>query len=125
MDQTLERAVQVASAAVARAVKVRDPVAEHVARSTLAAAMLARDITRAHAAGVRFTPGQISVLGALVQAMAGPSEPPSDGPQALARLHAAVTEAEAAGDVTCDRCGADGAYLSGSMDLTGTQSPPI
>jgi hypothetical protein len=124
MDE-LEHAVLVQTAAIARACRFGDPVAERSARCGLAAAMLARDISRAHRAGLRFTPAQVEALQHLLSAMAGPADPPSSGGVALARFHDVIVEAERSGDGSCDRCGGPEATVSATMDLTGTENPPI
>ena len=118
--------MRAAAAAVARAARWGDPLAERAARRRLAAAQLARALDTLQDQGLRFTAEQVEWLSALLRSLAGPAEgEPASGAEVLARVHDAVTAAEAAEDATCDRCGGPAEVVSASYDATGTQAPPM
>jgi len=126
MTQSAAEALQESRAAVARAVKSGDVLAEQFARRQLLAWRLADSLNRAQESGLEFSPEQAADWrGLIVDLAAGREGAPSSGPDAVMRLQAAVLASEASGDGTCDRCGGPGASLSGSADLTGTQTPAI
>lgn len=104
---------------VARAVKAGDVVAEAEARADLAMAGLRRNLEAVRESGVRLSPAQVAELAGLVSTFAGPAA----GPNPLEVLRSAAVAAGMEGD--CDRCGAEDGTLSGSLDLTGTASPPM
>lgn len=101
---------------VARAAKAGDHAAEALARGDLAFAALRRNIEGVRESGVRLAPAQVAELARLVSLLAGPANP-------VEHLRQATVAAGMEGP--CDACGADGAWLSGSLDLTGTEEPPM
>jgi hypothetical protein len=123
MTQTAAVALQESRAAVARACKAGDVLAEQFARRQLLAWKVADALNRAQESGLRFTPDEERDWKTLiVELAAGRSGAPTSGADAVARLQDAVL---AAGNGTCDRCGAAVASVSASMDLTGTEQPPL
>jgi len=122
-----------ARTSVARAVRAGDPVAERVHRRRLAGWKLADALERAQAKGLVLTPEEAREWQGLILALCAGADPghPHSGGEAVRMMKAAVDVAEAGYpgddpvDATCDSCGAPGATVSASGDLTGTDAVPI
>ena len=127
MTQTAAEALVESRAAIARAVKAGDHLAEQFARRQLLAWKIADALNRAVEHGLRFGPDEARDWRRLIAELANGRGDmhPTSGPTAVSRLQDAILAAEDFGDDTCDRCGAVGTTVSGSLDLTGTEASPM